>query len=59
MTDPADLLRAATEGNVRRQVRRLRMISPVINAAREAGRVKVVGAIYDMNKGSVNLVDQE
>jgi len=59
MTDPADLLRAATEGNVRRQVRRLRTISPVINAARETGRAKVVGAIYDMDTGSVNLVDQE
>src|SRR5699024_2943941 len=33
------LLRAATEENVRRQVRRLRTISPIINAAQEAGRV--------------------
>lgn len=59
MTDPDDLLRAATEENVRRQVRRLRTISPVINAAREAGRVKLVGAIYDMDTGRVILLDRE
>ncbi|MBA2248012.1 MAG: carbonic anhydrase [Chloroflexia bacterium] len=57
MTDPDDLLRAATEENVRRQVRRLRTISPVINEAREAGRVAIVGAIYDMETGSVSLLD--
>lgn len=57
MSNPDDLLRAATEENVRRQVRRLRTISPVINAAREAGRVDVVGAIYDMDSGRVELLD--
>lgn len=57
MTNPDDLLRAATEENVRRQVRRLRTISPVINEAQEVGRVKVVGAIYDMDTGRVNLLD--
>ncbi len=56
MSNPDDLLRAATEENVRRQVRRLRTISPLINAAQEAGRVKVVGAIYDMDTGRVNLL---
>ncbi len=56
MENPADLVRTATEENVRRQVRRLETISPVINAAREAGRVKVVGAIYDVDTGRVNLL---
>jgi carbonic anhydrase len=56
-SNPDDLLRAATEENVRRQVRRLRTISPVINAAQEAGRVKVVGAIYDMDTGEVNVLN--
>lgn len=59
MSNPDDLLRAATEENVRRQVRRLRTISPVINTAREAGRVDVVGAIYDMDTGRVELLDRE
>lgn len=57
LSNPDDLLNAAIEENVRRQVRRLRTISPVINAAQEAGRVKVVGAIYDMSTGRVNLLE--
>ena len=55
--NPPDLLAAATEENVRRQVRRLRTISPVINGALTEGRVRVVGAIYDMDTGAVQLLD--
>ena len=55
--NPDDLLMAAIEENVRRQVHRLRTISPVINAAQAAGTVKVVGAIYDMDTGEVRLLD--
>lgn len=54
---PDDVLNAAIEENVRRQVRRLRTISPVINAAQAEGRVRVVGAIYDMDTGQVNILD--
>lgn len=57
MDHPDDILRAATEENVRRQVRRLQTISPVINSAQAAGRVKVVGSIYDMDTGRVSLLD--
>ena len=57
MSNPDDLLAATIEENVRRQVRRLRTISPVINAAQTDGRVKVVGAIYDMTTGKVNVLD--
>lgn len=57
MSNPEDLILAATEENVRRQVRRLRTISPVINAAQQTGHVKIVGAIYDMDTGKVNLLD--
>lgn len=55
---PDNVLNAAIEENVRRQVRRLRTISPVINAAQQEGRVQVVGAIYDMATGHVNILDQ-
>ena len=58
-SNPDDLLVAATGENVRRQVRRLRTISPVINQAQAAGLVKVVGAIYDMDSGMVNLLERE
>jgi len=54
---PDDVLNAAIEENVRRQVRRLRTISPVINAAQDSGRVRVAGAIYDMDTGQVNILD--
>jgi carbonic anhydrase len=57
MTDPDDLLRAATEENVRRQVRRLRTVSPLIKAAQDNGKVKVVGGIYDVDTGEVSLLD--
>lgn len=57
LTEPDDLLMAATEENVRRQVRRLRTISPLINAAQAEERVKVVGGIYDMDTGKVSLLD--
>jgi carbonic anhydrase len=55
--NPDDLLLAAIEENVRRQVRRLRTISPIVNTAQAAERVKVVGAIYDMDTGEVRLLE--
>lgn len=57
MTHPEDVLNAAIEENVRRQVRRLRTISPIINEALAAGSVKVAGAIYDMQTGQVRILD--
>jgi carbonic anhydrase len=57
MENPDDLILAATQENVRRQVSRLETISPVINAALEEGRVRVVGGIYDVDTGKVTLLD--
>lgn len=54
---PDDLLDAAIIENVRRQTRRLRTISPVVNTAQAAGTVRVVGAVYDMDTGEVRLID--
>ncbi len=56
-TNPDDLLTATIEENVRRQVRRLRTISPIITSAISEGRVKVAGAIYDMSTGLVTILD--
>lgn len=53
---PDDVLNAAIEENVRRQVHRLRTISPVITAALAEGRVRAVGAPYDMDTGKVEVV---
>lgn len=54
---PDDALNAAIEENVHRQVQRLRTISPLISQGIEEGRVRVVGAVYDMQTGRVNLID--
>jgi carbonic anhydrase len=55
--DPPDLLRAAIEENVRRQVQRLSTISPVIDEALAAGVTRVAGAVYELETGRVVLVD--
>lgn len=54
---PGDLINEATKENVRRQVQRLRTISPVVADAIAAGETDVVGAIYDMQSGEVIFLD--
>lgn len=54
---PPDLLRAAIEENVRRQVQRLASISPVIDEAEAAGTLQIAGAVYELETGRVILVD--
>lgn len=47
----------AVEANVRHQVRVLEATSTVVKEAVEAGNVRVQGAIYSLDDGSVQLVD--
>jgi len=54
---PEDVIAEATKENVRRQVQRLRTISPVVAEAIAAGKTDVVGAIYDMQSGEVIFLD--
>jgi carbonic anhydrase len=54
--DPHDLLNASIAQNVKRQVRRLSTLSPVIDTALHEGRVKVVGAVYDLATGRVSVI---
>lgn len=56
-THPDDLADATARENVRRQVKRLRTISPVVSEAIEAGHTEVVGAMYDMATGRVHFLD--
>ncbi|HWK80630.1 MAG TPA: carbonic anhydrase [Thermomicrobiales bacterium] len=56
MGNPENLLDAAIVENARRQMNRLSMISPIINEAVAAGKVMVVGGIYDIATGEVTLV---
>jgi carbonic anhydrase len=53
---PGDALENAIRANVRRSVERLRTLAPVIAPAVRTGKVKVVGAVYDLASGKVILI---
>ncbi|NJR38744.1 MAG: carbonic anhydrase [Leptolyngbyaceae cyanobacterium CSU_1_4] len=53
--EPGDRLTNAVKANVRLQVQRLQT-SPIIASAVEAGKLKVVGAFYDLDTGAIDLV---
>ena len=53
--EPGDRLTNAIKSNVRLQVQRLQT-SPVIASAMQEGKLKVVGAFYDMDTGAISLV---
>lgn len=59
LTNPDDLADATAIENVRRQVHRLRTISPVVTEAIAKGETMVVGAMYDMATGRVDFLDEE
>jgi carbonic anhydrase len=52
-----DLVADATIENVRLNANRLRVSKPLIGEYVRAGRVQVVGAIYDLASGKVRMVD--
>jgi carbonic anhydrase len=53
---PGDLLANATRENVRRNVEALKMATPIISAAVDEGRLQVVGGIYRLATGQVELL---
>ena len=54
---PGDLLDNAIRANVQRGVERLRTLEPILADPVRKGKVKVVGATYDLRSGKVTLVD--
>jgi carbonic anhydrase len=55
-----DLLDASVRENVRRMVKRLRTASePLLMEPQREGRLKVVGAYYDLDTGTVEFFDRE
>jgi carbonic anhydrase len=56
LSNPKNLLDAAIEENVRRQMKRLAMTSPIISEAVAANRTMIVGGIYDIATGKVSLI---
>jgi carbonic anhydrase len=53
---PSDLLAAATEENVRLNVKRLDADAPIMSEALAAKKIDIVGGIYDLATGNVGLI---
>lgn len=56
LDQPGDLLTNAIEENVRLTVAQIAGAGPIVSAAVESGKVKVVGAVYDLATGKVELI---
>lgn len=54
---PANLLDAAIAANVSYNVERLKTAKPILAEMVSQGKVKVVGAVYDLATGKVSLID--
>ena len=54
--NPGDLLKNASEENVRRNVDALKGATPILSAALSENRIKVVGAMYRLRTGEVQLI---
>jgi len=54
--EPGNLLINSTKANVLRNVKRLETASPILRDAIRSGRLKVVGAIYHLETGQVELL---
>jgi carbonic anhydrase len=54
--EPGDLLQNAIRDNVRLNVARLQEASPILNAAVAQKRLRVVGGVYDLATGRVDVV---
>jgi carbonic anhydrase len=53
---PGNLLENSIEENVRLNVAKLKEATPLLDAAVRAGRVKVVGGVYRLANGQVDLI---
>jgi carbonic anhydrase len=54
--EPGDRLANATRENVRRNVETLKTATPILSAAVEGGHLRVVGGIYRLATGQVELI---
>ena len=51
-----EFVQLAAEANVQNTVEKIRENSPILKEMEEAGLIKIVGAVYDMDDGSVRLL---
>jgi len=54
--DPGDLLANAIVRNVELNVKKLRTAGPILSAAVDAGKLRIVGGVYDLASGRVTRV---
>ena len=52
-----EFVRMVTEENVRKTIGDIREGSPILREMEDQGKIKIVGAVYDMESGAVNLLD--
>jgi carbonic anhydrase len=55
---PGDLLNNAVRANISRIARRLREAEPILSDPQRNGKLKVVGAYYSLEDGSVDFFDE-
>lgn len=53
----AEFVERVVEANVRKTVRDIRRRSPVLHALEQEGKIRIVGALYDLHSGKVSLLD--
>lgn len=55
---PADLLDAAIRENIRQQVEQLKSLEPTLAKRVREGSVKIIGALYHLDTGTVEFLNQ-
>lgn len=53
-----EFVHMASESNVRNSILKIRKNSPILKEMEEKGEIKIVGAIYDMDDGSVDFLKE-
>lgn len=51
-----EFVHMASESNVRNTINEIRKQSPILKEMEENGEIKIVGALYDMDNGKVNIL---
>ncbi|MFK7936073.1 MAG: carbonic anhydrase family protein [Saprospiraceae bacterium] len=52
-----EFVHLASESNIRNTINKIRTDSPILKEMEDNGEIKIVGALYDMDDGSVDLLD--
>jgi carbonic anhydrase len=54
--EPGSLIDNAVRDNVQNAVKQLRSSEPILSDMEKAGKLRIVGAVYDLNKGTVEYL---